>query len=67
MRDGEVPGGPAGEGQQSRSHAEILRFFDGWDLLDPGLVHVPLWRPDDDDEVKDPERFLVFGGVGRRP
>jgi hypothetical protein len=51
----------------SRSHAEILRFFDGWDLLDPGLVYVPLWRPDDDDEVKDPERFLVFGGVGRRP
>ncbi|WP_433154821.1 SAM-dependent methyltransferase [Actinomadura nitritigenes] len=51
----------------SRSHAEILRFFDGWDLLDPGLVYVPLWRPDDGDEVRDPERFLVFGGVGRRP
>lgn len=50
----------------SRSHAEILRFFDGWDLLEPGLVYVPLWRPGDGEAVQDPERFLVFGGVGRR-
>ncbi|QFG19861.1 hypothetical protein F7P10_00405 [Actinomadura sp. WMMB 499] len=50
----------------ARSHAGILRFFDGWDLLDPGLVYVPLWRPDEG-EVESPERFLVFGGVGRRP
>ncbi|TDD29068.1 hypothetical protein E1287_31675 [Actinomadura sp. KC06] len=50
----------------SRSHAEILRFFDGWDLLDPGLVYVPQWRPDEGGAVADPERFLVFGGVGRR-
>lgn len=49
----------------SRSHAEILRFFDGWELLDPGLVYVPLWRPDEGDAVDDPERFLVFGGVAR--
>lgn len=50
-----------------RSHAEILRFFDGWDMLDPGLVYVPLWRPDEGETVADPERFLVFGGVGRLP
>ncbi|MFI0480056.1 SAM-dependent methyltransferase [Actinomadura sp. 9N215] len=50
----------------SRSRAEILRFFDGWDLLDPGLVYVPLWRPDEGEAVDDPERFLMFGGVGRR-
>ncbi|WP_131740903.1 SAM-dependent methyltransferase [Actinomadura roseirufa] len=52
----------------SRSHADILRFFDGWDLLDPGLVYLPLWRPDDETAVEDrPERFLGFGGVARRP
>ncbi|RSN62246.1 MULTISPECIES: SAM-dependent methyltransferase [Actinomadura] len=50
----------------ARSHEGILRFFDGWDLLDPGLVYVPLWRPDDGG-VDSPERFLVFGGVGRKP
>ncbi|NKZ08304.1 SAM-dependent methyltransferase [Actinomadura latina] len=51
----------------ARSHAEILRFFDGWEMLDPGLVYVPLWRPDEGDVVADPERFLVLGGVGRLP
>ncbi|MFD0690303.1 SAM-dependent methyltransferase [Actinomadura fibrosa] len=50
----------------SRSHSEILHFFDGWDMLDPGLVYVPLWRPEGDPEPN-PERFLLFGGVGRRP
>ncbi|MFI0719778.1 SAM-dependent methyltransferase [Streptomyces sp. NPDC021224] len=29
-----------------RSHDEILRFFDGLELLEPGLVQAPLWRPD---------------------
>ncbi|MEV0167361.1 SAM-dependent methyltransferase [Nonomuraea fuscirosea] len=29
-----------------RSHDETLRFFEGWDLLDPGLVEVVTWRPD---------------------
>ncbi|MEU8342832.1 S-adenosyl methyltransferase [Actinomadura meyerae] len=51
----------------ARSHAEILRFFDGWELLDPGLVYVPLWRPDEGEAVESPERFLVYGGVGRLP
>ncbi|MGP4003794.1 SAM-dependent methyltransferase [Streptomyces sp. 8N706] len=29
-----------------RSHAEILPFFEGFRVLEPGLVQVPLWRPD---------------------
>ncbi len=29
-----------------RSHAQIAAFFDGFDLVEPGLVQVPLWRPD---------------------
>src|SRR5256885_1146651 len=29
-----------------RSHAEISAFFDGFDLLEPGLVFTPQWRPD---------------------
>jgi hypothetical protein len=29
-----------------RSHAQALRFFDGFDLLDPGVVYIPQWRPD---------------------
>jgi SAM-dependent methyltransferase len=47
-----------------RSRAEILRFFQGFDLVDPGLVPIPQWRPD---SPADPNRFwggLV--GVGRK-
>ena len=29
-----------------RSQAEILRFFDGFELVEPGLVYTSLWRPD---------------------
>ncbi|SCF45901.1 S-adenosyl methyltransferase [Micromonospora matsumotoense] len=29
-----------------RPHADVLRFFDGYDLVDPGLVRVADWRPD---------------------
>jgi SAM-dependent methyltransferase len=43
---------------QMRSHEEILRFFDGFELVDPGLVYVPLWRPDPGADVPgDPGKF----------
>ncbi|MFJ6196696.1 SAM-dependent methyltransferase [Micromonospora sp. NPDC092111] len=29
-----------------RPHADVLRFFDGYDLVDPGLVQTAGWRPD---------------------
>ncbi len=29
-----------------RGHGEVLRFFDGFELLDPGVVPVHLWRPE---------------------
>ncbi|HUZ36067.1 MAG TPA: SAM-dependent methyltransferase [Streptosporangiaceae bacterium] len=52
-----------------RPRAEILRFFDGFELMDPGLVAIPLWRPDSPADVpSDPGKFwggLV--GVARKP
>ncbi|HXP18305.1 MAG TPA: SAM-dependent methyltransferase [Streptosporangiaceae bacterium] len=51
---------------QTRSHAQILRFFDGLDMVEPGLVYLPLWRPDG--PVPDhPERAWFYAGVGRKP
>ena len=51
-----------------RTSEEILAFFEGFDLLDPGLVHGPLWRPDSPDDVPDdPTRFWFLAGVGRKP
>lgn len=50
-----------------RSRAEILRFFDGFELVEPGLVYIPQWRPDSPGDVPDdPGRFWVLVGVARK-
>jgi hypothetical protein len=41
----------------------VERFFDGFDLLEPGLVEIQLWRPDDRESML-PGGF--YGGVGRK-
>jgi SAM-dependent methyltransferase len=51
-----------------RSRADILRFFDGFDLVDPGLVYIPEWRPDSPEDVpEDPSKIWLLAGVGRQP
>jgi S-adenosyl methyltransferase len=47
-----------------RSSADIARFFDGLELVDPGLVNVTLWRPDRPSCAR---RSLIYGAVGRKP
>jgi len=50
-----------------RSRAEVGRFFDGFDLLDPGVVFLPEWRPDSPEDVpEDPSAFWGLVGLGRR-
>jgi SAM-dependent methyltransferase len=50
-----------------RSLSEIEALFDGFSLVPPGLVFLPLWRPDSPADVDDhPERFSGYAGVGRR-
>ncbi|MFF9065564.1 SAM-dependent methyltransferase [Streptomyces sp. NPDC014891] len=49
-----------------RSGAEITRFFAGTELIEPGLVPMPLWRPDSPVEEEDPYAFSGFAGVGRK-
>jgi hypothetical protein len=52
----------------ARSRQRIAGLFDGFELVDPGLVYVPLWRPDPDDEIPDrPSEYWVYAGVGRKP
>jgi hypothetical protein len=49
-----------------RSHEQIAAFFDGFDLIEPGLVQAPLWRPDGEaPNPKDLERIWLYAGVGR--
>jgi SAM-dependent methyltransferase len=50
-----------------RSRTEILRFFDGFDLVDPGLAYVSRWRPGSPDDVPgDPSQFANLVGVARK-
>jgi hypothetical protein len=52
----------------ARGQAEIRAFFDGFDLIEPGLVFTPQWRPDGTAPFIDqPERSLAYAGVGRKP
>ena len=52
-----------------RSREEIASLFDGLDLIDPGLVYLPLWRPESEDDplMDDPARVNGYIGVGRKP
>ncbi len=44
-----------------RSRSEVLRFFDGFELLDPGLAWMCDWRPDDPNTPSS----RAFAAVGR--
>ncbi|MGH8773769.1 MAG: SAM-dependent methyltransferase [Jiangellaceae bacterium] len=47
-----------------RSRDEILRFFDGFELVEPGLVAAPDWRPEEADNDDQPPTGFILGGVG---
>jgi hypothetical protein len=51
----------------SRPLKEVSALFDGFELLEPGVVQAPLWRP----EGKRPrprklEKIGIYAGVGRK-
>ncbi|MEV4197666.1 SAM-dependent methyltransferase [Micromonospora globbae] len=48
-----------------RNRAELTAFFDGFALVEPGVVWVPEWRPDSPESAEDAERAVFMGGVGR--
>ncbi|MGW3312819.1 SAM-dependent methyltransferase [Streptomyces sp. NPDC001073] len=47
----------------ARSREDVAAFFEGLDLLDPGLVPCSLWRPDADSPAVVPQ----FGAVAVKP
>jgi S-adenosyl methyltransferase len=48
-----------------RTHDQIARLFDGLELTEPGIVYVPLWRPESATEllVDRPSRSIAYAGV----
>ncbi|ROP39573.1 SAM-dependent methyltransferase [Saccharothrix texasensis] len=50
-----------------RRQHEIEGMFDGFDLVEPGVARLPLWRPESPEDVDEgAARFISFGGVGRK-
>jgi hypothetical protein len=47
-----------------RSYSAIERFFDGLDIIEPGVVDVNAWRSDG--ALLGPERTLIYAGVARK-
>jgi S-adenosyl methyltransferase len=47
-----------------RRHGDVARFFDGLDLVAPGVVRIPEWRPDSPGDVDTPA--TMWGGVGQK-
>jgi S-adenosyl methyltransferase len=48
-----------------RDQAAVARFFDGLELVEPGMVWVQQWRPDTAAEAASPA--ALWGGVARKP
>jgi hypothetical protein len=49
-----------------RSPDQLATFFEGLELMEPGLVSCPRWRPEPTASGV-PDEIDVFGGVGRKP
>jgi SAM-dependent methyltransferase len=50
-----------------RTAVEIRALFDGFELVEPGLVWAPLWHPEHPDDLPErPERSGNLVGVGRK-
>ncbi|MFJ9722105.1 SAM-dependent methyltransferase [Streptomyces sp. NPDC101209] len=48
-----------------RTPEDVIRFFDGLELLEPGVVTCSRWRPDTPDRNA-PDEVGIYGGVGRK-
>ena len=55
---------PAEHRHAARPRDEVAGFFDGLQLVDPGVVRVSEWRPDSPQEAATPT--ILWGGVGRK-
>jgi S-adenosyl methyltransferase len=48
-----------------RDHAQVTKFFDGLEIVEPGVVQISKWRPQSDIEAA--AAGALWGGVARKP
>ncbi|TCJ33739.1 hypothetical protein E0504_36420 [Parafrankia sp. BMG5.11] len=51
----------------ARGQAGVERFFYGLELLDPGVVLVNHWHPDEQAAAVDDAHVHMYGGIARKP
>jgi hypothetical protein len=66
IAEGARVSGEGGHPYTLRSPEEIARFFDGLELLEPGVVSTPRWRPEPSPSGL-PAELDGFCGVARKP
>jgi S-adenosyl methyltransferase len=52
------------EKQTLRSRDEVARFFAGLEMVEPGVVRIPEWRPESEADAASPS--ALWGGMGRK-
>lgn len=50
-----------------RTWPELRGYFDGLEMVEPGLVYANDWRPDDLTPADSPVHTLYAAGIGRKP
>jgi SAM-dependent methyltransferase len=53
-------------GMNLRSREQVSQFLTGLDLLEPGLVLCPFWRPEGE-PAPESDRVSILAAVGRKP
>jgi hypothetical protein len=49
-----------------RTREQIVGLFEGFTLIEPGLVWIPEWRPEDPSDIpEDPRKSWALVGVGK--
>jgi hypothetical protein len=68
VEQGKILYAASGNPVSIRSFGQIESFFDGLELVEPGIVYVSRWRPEGPDDLFDrAESSGYYAGVGRKP
>ncbi|MGI8333052.1 SAM-dependent methyltransferase [Actinomadura scrupuli] len=51
---------------EQRTASQITALLDDWDIVEPGVVRLPAWRPELGGIVQDPGPIWLIGGVARK-
>ncbi|MFJ6569105.1 SAM-dependent methyltransferase [Streptomyces sp. NPDC091292] len=51
----------------ARDRAQVAAFFDGLELVEPGLTQVHHWRPTEEQASLDDNHVAMYAAVGRKP